>query len=318
MGLSKNQIKSISLLRNLEKIIYLYLNNNYISDITVIRNKYTITTLYLSFNNINDISTISTLYNLKNLYMDNNGVNDLSWLANNINLERLSLNSNNISNVEPLKNLMALLILNLDNNKILSIEPLSHLKNLTSLSIDNNFISNIYFLSDIEGLRFPYNGVKANYQNIKIQSPPIINGTCILDINTILRDIDNTVPKVKNIQPMYYSENNNIIGWSGVTEDDDLTFDFSNGTYINNIASNVFFSGTILLVIFINFIDNNLEGMLIVILNKTSDTRITNKDMLTLKNINLSGGNISDLTGLEYAKNVEYLDISNNNIKSIN
>lgn len=318
VGLSKNQIKSISLLRNLEKIIYLYLNNNYISDITVIRNKYTITTLYLSFNNINDISTISTLYNLKNLYMDNNGVNDLSLLSNNINLERLSLNSNNISNVEPLKNLMALLILNLDNNKILSIEPLSHLKNLTSLSIDNNFISNIYFLSDIEGLRFPYNGVKANYQNIKIQSPPIINGTCILDINTILRDIDNTVPKVKNIQPMYYSENNNIIGWSGVTEDDDLTFDFSNGTYINNIASNVFFLGTILLVIFINFIDNNLEGMLIVILNKTSDTRITNKDMLTLKNINLSGGNISDLTGLEYAKNVEYLDISNNNIKSIN
>ena len=33
------------------------------------------------------------------------------------------------------------------------------------------------------------------------------------------------------------------------------------------------FLGTILLVIFINFIDNNLEGMLIVILNKTSDTK---------------------------------------------
>lgn len=318
LGLSKNKIQSISLLRNLQEIIYLYLNNNDISDITVISNKYTITTLHLSFNNINDISTISTLYNIKNLHMDNNEISDLSLLANNRKLEILSLNNNNINNLEPLKNLLDLLVLNLDNNKIISIESLSYLKKLTSLSINNNFISNIYFLNNIEELISPYNGIKANNQNIKIQSPSIINETCILDVNTILRDIDNTVPQVKNIQPMYYNKNNNIIVWSGVTEEDDLTFDFSNGTYINNMASNVFFSGTVLLVIFINFIDNNLEGMLIVILNKTDDTRITNKDMMTLKDIDLSNGNISDLSGLEYAKNVEVLNISNNNIENIN
>ncbi|WP_195988766.1 leucine-rich repeat domain-containing protein [Clostridium sp. D53t1_180928_C8] len=318
LGLSKNQIQSISLLRNLQEIIYLYLNNNGISDITVIANLNTITTLYLSFNNINDISTISTLDNIKNLYMDNNQISDLSLLANNKKLEMLSLNNNSISNLEPLKNLMSLLILKLDNNKILSVKPLSYLKNLTSLSIDNNFISNIYFLSNIGGLSFPYNGVAVNNQSIKIQSPPIINGTCILELNTILRDIDNTIPKIKNIQPMYYSENNNIIIWSGVTEDDNLTFDFSNGTYINNMASNVFFSGTVLLVIFISFIDSNLESMLLVILNKISHDRITNKDMMTLKNINLSNANISDLSGLEYAKNVEVLNISNNNIENIN
>ena len=318
LGLSKNQIQSISLLSNLQKIIYLYLDNNDISDITAISNKYTITSLYLSYNKINNLSTIATLYNLKNLYMDNNGVSDLSLLSNNKSLERLSLNSNNILNLEPLKNLISLLILNLKNNSILSIEPLLYLKNLTSLSLDNNSINNIYFLNDIKSLSVPYNSVKVNNQNIKIQRTPIINEVCTLDVATVLRDIDNTVPQIKNIQPESSNKDGSTIVWNGVTEDEDLTFDFSNGTYINDIASNVFFSGTILLVIFINFKDINLESMLRVILKKTGDPRITDKDMMTLDYIDLSNGNISDLTGLEYAKNNKYLNISDNNIESIN
>ena len=60
------------------------------------------------------------------------------------------------------------------------------------------------------------------------------------------------------------------------------------------------------------------ENKLIYILNKTEDTRITDKDMINITQLNLSNSEISNLSGMEYASNIDRLDLSNNNLQNIN
>ncbi|QSZ26719.1 leucine-rich repeat domain-containing protein [Aceticella autotrophica] len=63
--------------------------------------------------------------------------------------------------------------------------------------------------------------------------------------------------------------------------------------------------------IIVNIPDSNLENVIRNALNKPTGD-ITSNDMLKLTSLYASGKNIHNLAGLEYAKNLEILDLSNN------
>lgn len=138
-------------------------------------------------------------------------------------------------------------------------------------------------------------------------------------MSILLKDIDGRVPNIKNIQPKgEYYKFINIIRWNEVTLNDYLKFDFSDGIIEEGRLKGEVFSGSVLLATVIRFVDVNLENKLIYILNKTEDTRITDKDMINITQLNLSNSEISNLSGMEYASNIDRLDLSNNNLQNIN
>lgn len=99
--------------------------------------------LDLSKNNYHDYGYLSQLKNLKSLTMDSMEVTDLSFLAGLTKLETLSLPYNFVRDLSPMQGLINLEQLDLSFNFIQDLSPLSGLTKVTKLSIGNNKISSI-------------------------------------------------------------------------------------------------------------------------------------------------------------------------------
>ena len=70
--------------------------------------------------------------------------------------------------------------------------------------------------------------------------------------------------------------------------------------------------------IYINISDENLQIAINEALNKDNlNERITLKEISSLEYLNLNDKNIENLSGIEFAKNLKILDLSNNNIREI-
>ena len=63
--------------------------------------------------------------------------------------------------------------------------------------------------------------------------------------------------------------------------------------------------------------DSNLRAAIAGALGEAPNAQITVAEMATLERLELNGKHISDLTGLEFAINLNWLNISNNNISNL-
>lgn len=68
---------------------------------------------------------------------------------------------------------------------------------------------------------------------------------------------------------------------------------------------------------YINIPDINFRNVVLNILNKSLDFKITEKDVLSIKKIDGSDKQIKDITGIRYFKNLEVLCLCNNQIENI-
>ena len=147
-----NKLENIELLRGLTSLTSLSLNRNKIENIEPLKGLTNLTSLYLNDNKIENIEPLKGLTNLKYLSLENNKIENIEPLKGLTNLTSLNLENNKIENIEPLKGLTTLTGLSLSTNKIENIEPLKVLTNLITLYLSNNKIENIEVLKGLTNL----------------------------------------------------------------------------------------------------------------------------------------------------------------------
>ncbi|AMN30631.1 leucine-rich repeat domain-containing protein (plasmid) [Clostridium perfringens] len=272
-----NDIKDISVLKNLKKLEVLNMENNKISDLTPISNLENLIQIDASGNNINNISEISKLKNLTKLFLYDNNITDISAIKNLKNLKILSLSNNCISTLAPLKDLKQLQSLDASNNRITDLEPLKDLYKLSVLTLNNNEIESLMPLkncSKIFSLELKNNRIKDISPLKELNNLFLIylNGNMISNISTLLDKsvkayIGNQTISVKNLKsnnslkidipvdqkfPVKINNitnngvfKNNSIEWKDYSKNDELLFEFKQD--INDDERLILYNGTVII-----------------------------------------------------------------------
>ena len=121
------------------------------ADITV-ANMEKLTLLLGSYQEITDLTGLEYAVNLEDLFLYFNNIVDISPLASLTNLRHLTLGYNDISDVSPLSGLVNLEDLYIKDNDISDVSPLSGLVNLERLYLKRNDISDVSPLSGLVNL----------------------------------------------------------------------------------------------------------------------------------------------------------------------
>ena len=280
-------ISSLKGLEHATNLTGLYVSYNRIWDLSPLRGLTNLTDLRLAGNAISDISPLSGLTNLTKLFLGDglpgggNVILDISPLRGLTNLTFLKIVHNHITDVSPLSGLTNLTTLNLSDNKITDVSPLSSLTNLTGLFLDYNRIRDISPLAGLTAL-----------EDLTLDHNPIAN-------------IDPIKPLIPNLA-LFTFEGTALtaddIDWIG--EQDFLffsTYDEIRGGFDAEISPAA------------EIPDDNLRAHLQVLEGTDAPTQ---KFISTLTELDLSGLNINNFTGLESAINLTKLTITDANMTS--
>ena len=284
--LFRNQISDVSPLASLTNLTELLLHENEISDVSPLASLTNLRWLSLYDNQVSDVSALSSLTNLETLSLYDNQVSDVSALSSLTNLETLSLFNNQISDVSALSSLTNLDSLWLDGNEISDVSALSSLTNLDSLWLDGNEISDVSALSSLTNLKKLY-----------------LSGNQVSDVSPLA--------SLTNLTELYLDENE-ISDFSPIAS---LIPNLR--TYTPDTLSNLLDPKLRKLRITVNIPDPKLRitlekelfGFWFVHQPNSKRPTITRGDMLRLINPQEVSGGISDLTGLEFALNLEEFSI---------
>ncbi len=334
LSLDSNRISDISALTGLVELTELNLDNNQISDISALRGLKNLIMLYLINNQISDISALELLVNLERLYLINNQISDISALELLVNLEGLSLNQNRISNISALTGLVELTVLRLDHNRISDISALTGLGKLETLWLYHNYISDF---SPIEGLGLRNRPTRApQYVNIPdanlrrvIESKlgkkagqaitqaemkrltrldaqkSQIRDLTGLEFATNLESLDLSDNKISDISPLERLEKLKKLSLYNNQISDFSPIDALIGNLEEYRDKKV------------EIPDANLRRAIEKTLGKNPGEDITRAEMAKITTLEAPDSEIRDLTGLEFATNLESLDLSKNQIEDI-
>ena len=256
-----------------------------ISDLTGLEFATNLTWLSLGGNNISDLSPLAGLTNLTQLALEGNNISDLSPLAGLTNLTDLGLGGNNISDLSPLAGLTNLTQLTLGLNNISDLSALRGLTNLTWLTLGNNNISDVSSLSGLTRLTYLW-----------------LSRNNISDLSA-LRGLTNLTELNLNNNPLSASSINDHIPAlqdRGIT----VTFDPTPVTIPDDPTP-------------VNIPDANLRAAIVAELGKARGATITKGEMETLGDLEVREAGISNLTGLEFATNLAWLNLDGNNISDL-
>ena len=248
--------------------------------------------------NIQDLTGLEYAKNLTKLEFYHSDISDLTPLAGLINLKTLDLSGNDISDLSPLAGLINLKTLDLSGNDISDVSPLAGLINLTKLEF---YYSQISDLAPLAGL-------------INLTELIIIGGD-ISDVSPLaglinLRVLNLSINRISDVSP--------LAGLINLTELDlssNQIWDVSSLERLKNLKT--FHIGNNPVSIVVVPPDLNLRTAIEKALDKTPGAAIKPSDMLTLTELKVELAGIQDLTGLEYAANLERLDLRNNKILDI-
>ena len=277
-NLSINTLSDISALSKLTNLTHLSLMDNTLSDISALSGLTNLTWLDLSINTLSDISALSKLTNLTHLSLMDNSILDISALSGLTNLTHLWLHNNSISDVSALSGLTHLTLLWLGNNAISDISAVSGLTHLTLLWLRRNAISDISVVSGLTHLT-----------NLGL------NGNSISDIS----------PLVANTG---LGSGDSVDVWGNPLSA------VSINTHIPTLQSR---GVNVRVDTPVNIPDRNFRAKIEAELGKPAGDAITVEDMQSLRELDASHANISDLTGLEYATNLTHLSLIDNTLSDI-
>ena len=312
LGLSGNQIVDATPLANLKDLTILYLSGNQIVDTIPLANLKNLTRLDLDDNQIVDAIPLANLKNLTRLDLDDNQIVDAIPLANLKNLTDLYLSGNQIVDATPLANLKDLTWLDLDDNQIVDITPLTNLKNLTRLDLQSNQIVDITPLTnlkDLTALALGGNQIVditplANLKNLTelgLHSNQVVDATPLTNLKdlTWLFLVGNPIADLAPLRRLK-AENPNI------------RIDIDIGAVTPAVSEEIWMP------------DANLREAVREALRLAPGDVLTQQAMQRLTKLDASlpadapaSVKVSDLTGLEHATQLTYLDLYYNEVVDI-
>ena len=191
--LSDNQIQDISFLAELGNLGVIDLEQNQVTDVAPLENLLNLKRLNLNRNQVQDVVTLKNLSKLEHLYLKQNQVNDLMPLTALAKLSQLNLAENQVGEIEAVSGLINLKRLNLSTNQVKQIEALANLRQLTELILDNNQIEDLASLQNLSHLKVLY------LHDNQIESiQPLENLRRLVDLKIDQNKIYDLEPLVKN------------------------------------------------------------------------------------------------------------------------
>lgn len=277
-------ISSLKGLEHATNLTGLYVSYNRIWDISPLRGLTKLTKLRLAGNAISDLSALSGLTNLTELLLGDalggNVILDISPLRGLTNLTWLQIGYNHITDVSPLSSLTNLTTLDLEENKITDVSPLSSLTNLTGLFLGYNRIRDISPLAGLTALEY-----------LALDHNPIAN----------IDPIKRLIPNLEHFTFEGTALTADDVEWIGEqdflfsTHDDIRSGDDAEISPAAKIP------------------DEDLHTRLAGLEGTDAPTQ---KFISTLTELDLSGLNINNFTGLESAINLTKLTITDANMTS--
>ena len=276
----RNQIKDLTPLANLTKLERLALWGNQIKDVTPLANLTKLTELDLAYNAVESVEPIAGLINLYRLNLTSNRVQDITPLANLVNLQKLYIRDNLVTDITPLANLTNLTELTVSRNQVRDLKPLTRLTALTSLHLSDNRISELTPLMNLTAL-----------ETLRL------NMNAIVDITPLIG--------LKNLKELWFADN--PIG------------DFTPLAQLEGVELDVEvdFSRLDKLHLVVEVPDSNLRQAIREALSLPDEIPLTQLEMLRLQRLKAWQLDITDLTGLQHAANVEYLILWGNQITDL-
>ncbi len=272
-------ISDLTGLEHATSLTLLLLHNNTISDLRPLSPLVNLTSIRLLSNQISDISPLANLTELTTLLLGNNNITDIRHLANLTQLTTLDVASNNITHISPLANLSELTTLLLGLNNIADITPLVDLTQLTTLNLGWNSITDISSLANLTGL-----------------THLVLRDNNITDISPL-----SNLTKLKHLE----LQNNRI---TDITPLQNL----ANLEYLDTQNNPIFDPDSPA----VDIPDPNLKSAIHNALGLNRSI-ITQADMLRLEALPAERQGITDLTGIEYALNLNSLGLQGNNITNL-
>ena len=351
LALSNNPITDISPISGLTKLTALHMEDNSITNISPIRGLTNLTYLHLEDNSITDTSPLAGLTNLTYLGLDNNPITDISPLLSNTGLgngDTVDVSDNPLSadsiviyipvlqnrgvtvhmkHLRPVVNIR-------DSNLRTAIERTlgktagdsitkANMAALTSLRAQRSNIS------DLTGLETAYNLTSLNLMDNSITGLSPISGltglTTLILMENSITDIS-PIAKLTNLGQLSLADNkisdiSPLVSNTGLGNGDTVDVSEnplnpkSTNTHIPALKSRGVTVTADNLYAYIP--ESNLRFAVEGALNKTGiDRTITKAEMRTLTRLEVTNF-LSDLTGLEAATNLTFLNLSANSITNI-
>ena len=262
-----------------------------------------LTFLQLQANRIEDISPLANLTQLTELHLGGNRIEDIGPLANLTQLTVLRLNENfRIEDIRPLANLTQLRRADLDRNEIVDVRPLAHLANLESLDLRVNRITDISPLANLRllaELRLDGNQIEdisplANLTNLVALW---LNDNRITDVTALANLTQLTVLLLSNNRIVDVSPLANLTNLEQLDTHNNPIFDPDSPL--------------------VEVPDPNLRTAVREALNLPHGAPLTQASMNRLTDLDVRDQGIANLTGLEFATNLDVLVIAYNSITDL-
>ncbi len=224
-------------------------------------------------------------------------ISELTGIESATNLEILSLNQNKISNLEPIQNLSSLTQIRLEGNAVTNISPLKNLNLLETLDLDGNGITDTSFLSNLTLLK-----------SLELYVTPIGDSNFLKD----LIQLESLQISSTGIQDLSFLERMSQLKFLWV--EGNPLYNSTLHRYIPNLQKagvSVSFStpeGN-----FLPFNSVKIEKVVRTTLNIPTGL-LTDKNTLTLTELNLEDSNIVDLDmdALQSLPNLKALNLTKN------
>ena len=265
-------------------------NTGIVSDLTPLSNLTSLRVLNVANNQISDIRPLAGLIDLRTLDLSDNPFEDLTSLTNLMGLKKLILTYKQVSNLKPLATLIGLTYLDLKHNRISDLNPLANLTALETLRLDSNMITNITPLMNLTALK-----------TLRLDRNTITNITPLMNL-TALETLRLEKNRITDIRPLTRLANLKELRLA-----DNPIHDLTPLLQFEGVELDIEIDETLNLVVEVP--DPNLERTIRETLFLSAGAPITQLQMRRLTRLRVGYPQLKDLTGLEYAINLETLSL---------
>ena len=336
LDLTGNAVSDLSRLSALTALRTLRLDVNDIHDVSPLAGMADLETLELAHNTLSGIGPLASLTSLTSLALDNNQIRDLSPLENLSELATLTVNANAVTSLSPLANLTQLVHLQASDNAITDTSPVSGLQ-LEVLHIGYNNLApggldSLQFgegaILDLTGLRLDHLYTLPSLTNV---SELILRDNFISDLSRLaelrgIKRLDLSANDVTDIGPLLDRSiwrgphpvsdarlrlDGNPLGRSALDHHVPTLRSWGMRVQVDELPDRRRA---------VAITDPGLHTLIAQTLAedfRLVDQTITEGTISRLRTLRATGAGLSDLTGLEAARNLEYLFAASNGIADL-
>ena len=326
LDLYNNEISDIAPLAGLEALTVLLLDDNYIADVTPLAELRSLTGLDLYNNEISDATPLAELRSLTRLDLRGNAISEIA-LAGLEALTVLLLDDNYIAHIPPIGGLQALTNLSLNDNLISDIAPLAELRSLTSLSLSDNAVADIAPLAELRSLTslsLGGNAVSdiAPLSELRSLTSLSLGGNAVSDIAPL--------SELRSLRWLYLRDNAisdiaSLVANDGLGDGDSL---WLKGNPLSARALDTDIPALQERGVWVTFDAPLTEGGVDIpdpamrttferALDKRPGSPIGVNEIAKITKLDARGLRIEDMTGLEHATDLEYLDLGDNAVTDL-